>query len=350
MGDNKILDARNTSGGDHENCSGTNSTSDTIIVASPLMSSKSQSQQQRKSLISMGHSQSQQKIQLDESSSNHCNNFQTILNQRNSTSYSKHVASDNASALYDNSNDLIIYDDNIYQLSQKNAENEDHDDDLLNLAIHKHKHSSNIYNPTTVGKKQPTKPKATTKSVLRNLNAFKSALHRLSSKLKKSSTNLDERSAAASKYLDSDVYSSCPKTHPLLHNLESSNLDSGFNSNCNHSNQQHQRFPPHQTTQNSSMTSSNKTMRKNYLYFNYNNNKMSYFNPPDHELTFNEPLANSELASDCDMLNTPKMMITSTPLISEAIGLSMNSSNNQQSPELLSSSSAKLKRLSGTEV
>lgn len=126
--------------------------------------------------------------------------------------------------------------------------------------------------------------------------------------------------------------------HPLLHNLESSNIDS---TTTNAGSNNFKRYPQQQST--------NKTLRKNYLYFNYNNNKMNYFNPPEQDLTFNEQLGTSDL-TDYELLNTPKMMITSTPLISEAIALSMNSSNNQQSPELLSSSSAKLKRLSGTEV
>jgi hypothetical protein len=47
--DNKILDARNLSG-ENENCSGTNSTSDTIIIASPLLSNK------QKSISSLNHS------------------------------------------------------------------------------------------------------------------------------------------------------------------------------------------------------------------------------------------------------------------------------------------------------
>ena len=243
------------------------------------------------------------------------------------------------SALYDNSNDLILYDDNIYQLSQKNNLNDDEvmPEDILNLAIHKH--TSNIYNSKNSNANKKSTQK--TKSVIKNLNAFKTALQKLSSKLKKSSTNLDEKST--SKYLDSDVYSSCTKMHPLLHNLESSNID---NNTTNNSSNNFKRNPQQQQQQ-----STAKTLRKNYLYFNYNNNKMNYFNPTEHDLTFNEPLGTSELLTDCDLLNTPKMMITSTPLISEAIALSMNSSNNnQQSPELLSTSSAKLKRLSDTEV
>lgn len=51
--DNKILDARILSG-ENENCSGTNSTSDTIIIASPLLSNKLDMKQ--KSLTSLNHS------------------------------------------------------------------------------------------------------------------------------------------------------------------------------------------------------------------------------------------------------------------------------------------------------
>ena len=51
--DSKILDARILSG-ENENCSGTNSTSDTIIIASPLLSNKLDMKQ--KSLTSLNHS------------------------------------------------------------------------------------------------------------------------------------------------------------------------------------------------------------------------------------------------------------------------------------------------------
>ena len=235
---------------------------------------------------------------------------------------------------------MALYDGNIYQLKQNKNSKEKvlNNRDILNLAIHKHQqYEADYYEATNQTLKKPNK----SNSVIRNLNSFKIALQRLSSKLKKSSSNLDEKST--SKYIDSDVYSSCTKAHPLLHNLESSNIDS-FNSNTsnyNESNSVNNNFKRHQ--------SNGKNQRKNYLYFNYTNNKMNYFNSTEHDLTFNEPLANSEL-TDCELINTPKMMITSTPLISEAIGLSINSSNNQQSPELLSTSSTKLKRLSGTEV
>jgi hypothetical protein len=215
------------------------------------------------------------------------------------------------------------------------------DEDILNLAIHKHQqYEADYYEATSRTLKKTNK----TNSVIKNLNSFKIALQRLSSKLKKSSSNLDEKST--SKYIDSDVYSSCTKTHPLLHNLESSNIDS-FNSNISNYNES---TCPNNSNQKWHSQTNGKSQRKNYLYFNYTNNKMNYYNTAEHDLTFNEPLANSEL-TDCELINTPKMMITSTPLISEAIGLSISSSNNQQqSPELLSSSSTKLKRLSGTEV
>jgi hypothetical protein len=261
---------------------------------------------------------------------------ETLTNNQN---YEKNYENE-CTALYDNNNDLALYDGNIYQFKKNKIANENglNNQDILNLAIHKHqKYEADYYEATNRTFKKTNKPN----SVIRNLNSFKSALQRLSSKLKKSTSNLDEKST--SKYIDSDVYTSCTKAHPLLQNLESSNLDS-FNSNTNNYNENNnynniKRHPQ----------SNENNQRKNYLYFNYTNNKMSYFNSAEHDLTFNEPLANSEL-TDCELINTPKMMITSTPLISEAIGLSINSSNNQQSPELLSTSSTKLKRLSGTEV
>ena len=292
-----------------ENGSGTNSTSDTIIASPLLEQSNSSKNTSKLNSLMMNKSQTNQvpRLNLNAQEDSNCT-LQTFISSGNNSSYLSQPVSESQQKSYLTQKSSNInehpYDDTIYQL---NHNNENHEEEALNLTGENR------------SRKESNSKLDSIKAVFNRAKQFSPSFILNKTGLK----NFHRSSGDDEKYVDDDAYTKKLNFSPNKKVItESQNPIYKYKRGKN---------------------------RNNYLYFNYNNNKMNYFNgEPINDLIVADP----EMIINENETNGKLMMITSTPLISEAIALSMNSSTPNQTTPVSSAAKfpTKLKRLSGTEV
>ena len=294
--------------------SGTNSTSDTIIASPLLEQSDSSKNTSKLNSLMMTKAQTSAnqapRSNLNAQEDSNCT-LQTFVSSGNNSSYLSQPASESQQKSYSTRNQSSNinehpYDDAIYQL---NHSNENREEEALNLTGENRSRREANNSKLDAIKAVFNRAKQFSPSFILNKTGLRH-FHR--------SSGDDE------KYVDEDdAYTKKLNFSPSKKvTTESQNPIYKYKRGKN---------------------------RNNYLYFNYNNNKMNYFNgEPINDLIVADP----EMIVNENETNGKLMMITSTPLISEAIALSMNSSTPNQTTPVASAAKfpTKLKRLSGTEV
>lgn len=319
---NQQAELINTSG---ENYSGSNSSSDTMVVVSSQVIDNC-NLQQGNSYVNKQDSRLQiLKSKMSNEDSNMT--FQTLIS---STTAGTPVNLNGSSTISNNNfnTNLIL---NGYSPSDKN------DDDHYMYA------NSTPTNRRVLGEiedeegSKPAKSPSTLRGLLKKVSFFKSKRVNKSKILRKHesfNTSNEDYEDLTRNFIESN------------HNRQFMNMNQDIGSMSSNTNNFH-KYPT--------------IKRNNYLYFNYNNNKMNYFNnSPD--LSSEMMINDHDLANELHSLNhgpvSTKLVITTTPMMTTetmAALASISSSTPTQITPVSSTTkcsigNANLKRLSGTEV
>ncbi len=358
----------------NENYSGTNSTSDTIVVNSPLLlnnnlngteiiihhETTNNKQEKRSSILNIDYKKASlteedaynslenEASNLDKiltSLNNELNDYSISLNrQQTNSNYfrfpdiqepitSTNVIEQENINNNNNNNNNMDYDENIYRIDP-NVENINsiHDDlKSMDKDILKKNHDST-----------------------KKLNTFKMILQKMSNNGSPSKlSNKSQLSKSVSKQNNVDMTQYDEDMNYFEEDSTTSNRTIKYNHNFNPNNNCTivTSKPPIASSSSSTITrktNANKN-RNNYLYFNYNNNKMHYYNTD----TCGDCIIDNEIIMNESVMNTTN--ITSyTPLIPDVMSISMHSSTPNQVTPVSSTTKCsignKAKRISGTEV